>query len=709
MAQWRGWDMDRWSDVLFNEQSDTLFYTEQQKSKMDTSKLRAPSTFARAKTASDKPKEKEEFPVNTVTSKNPANSLASRRAAPSVTAAARPTRPIAKVSRPTSASAAQVAKKQTVPLSTAVGTNPGANAEGPPAKRKRAAWDVKGRLEDMEQHSKDTVTKLDDSQRLIDGLTDKLNEGQEQINQLVDFKQSLESQFQMKQVENGEMAGKLRNIEDELENTRQKHSIELSSVKAQYTKELSEASTRESSLQSTLNETQARYSSLQSESRILQSTISSHSSTIVSLESQIRSSTAKSDAMERVSIEKDRIIKHLEERCAASEARVNELESDIRSGEVARRRLHNMVQELKGNVRVFCRIRPPLKSEQSIPVLSHIKLNPQDDKSMEIISTGDSSAIGGSSTTVTKSYPFSFDKIFPPTTTQLTVFDEISQLVQSALDGYNVCIFAYGQTGSGKTYTMEGGKDAADIGVIPRAVSQVFEAAVSLEAKGWSYSFETSFLEIYNESIRDLLVTSSSAAAAGINPKYDIKHEAGVTRVTDLTVVPVTKGDEVRTLLRRASTNRAVAATNSNEHSSRSHSVFTLRLRGTNSITGESCEGTLNLIDLAGSERLSVSGSTGDRLKETQAINKSLSALGDVIFALGGKDAGGHVPYRNSKVYSSFSLTYLLQNSLGGNSKTLMFVNVSPLTASFGETLCSLRFATKVNSCQIGTAKAVKK
>ncbi|KAJ3242938.1 kinesin-like nuclear fusion protein [Chytriomyces hyalinus] len=670
---------------------------------MDKSKLRPPSNFSRAKTVTEKPKEKEEFPVNTITSKNLSNSLPAKRAvnsAPSVTAA-KQTRPITKVSGAATASVTHAAKKQPAPLSTATSGNPGANSDGPPAKRKRAAWDVKGRLEDMEEYSKDTAAKLGDSQRLINGLTDKLNEGQEKINQLVDFKQSLESQFQMKQVENGEMAGKLRNLEAELENTRQKHCIELSSIKAHHAQEMSAANARESSLQSTLNETKERLSSLKSESIIFQSTISSHSSTIVSLESQIRSWTAKSDATERVLIEKDALIKNLEERCAASEIRVTELEAEIRSGEAARRRLHNMVQELKGNVRVFCRIRPPLQSEQSIPVLSHIKLNPQDDKSMEIISTGDSSAIGGGNTT-TKSYPFSFDKIFPPSTSQMTVFDEISQLVQSALDGYNVCIFAYGQTGSGKTYTMEGGKDATDIGVIPRAVGQIFEAAASLEAKGWSYSFETSFLEIYNESIRDLLV-SSSGAAAGTTPKYDIKHEGGVTRVTDLTVVPVTRGDEVQSLLRRASTNRAVAATNSNEHSSRSHSVFTLRLKGTNSLTGESCEGTLNLIDLAGSERLSVSGSTGDRLKETQAINKSLSALGDVIFALGGKESGGHVPYRNSK------LTYLLQNSLGGNSKTLMFVNVSPLTASFGETLCSLRFATKVNSCQIGTARASKK
>ena len=165
----------------------------------------------------------------------------------------------------------------------------------------------------------------------------------------------------------------------------------------------------------------------------------------------------------------------------------------------------------------------------------------------------------------------------------------------------------------------------------------------------------------------------------------------------DLTIHDVTHEGQVHELLAQASKNRAVGATQANERSSRSHSVFTLRLEGTNAATGESNVSNLNLIDLAGSERLSSSGATGDRLKETQNINKSLSNLGNVIMSMANKDA--HVPFRNSK------LTYLLQNSLGGNSKTLMFVNIQQGEESFNETLCSLRFATKVNGCVIGTAR----
>jgi kinesin family protein C1 len=249
-----------------------------------------------------------------------------------------------------------------------------------------------------------------------------------------------------------------------------------------------------------------------------------------------------------------------------------------------------------------------------------------------------------------KTYPFSFDKVFQPNVPQAEVFEEISQLVQSALDGYNICIFAYGQTGSGKTYTMEGpdklhGPDDVHTGMIPRAVKQIYSAAEKLKEKGWAYSMEAQFLEIYNETLRDLLSKDNETK------KHEIRHDNAKARttVTDATNIVVDTPEAVFELLDRASKNRAVAATNCNERSSRSHSVFTLRLTGTNTVTDETCYGVLNLIDLAGSERLSSSGSTGERLKETQAINKSLSCLGDVIYSLANKDA--HIPYRNSKVF----------------------------------------------------------
>ncbi|ORY20229.1 kinesin-domain-containing protein, partial [Neocallimastix californiae] len=404
----------------------------------------------------------------------------------------------------------------------------------------------------------------------------------------------------------------------------------------------------------------------------------------------------KSENISRIKeleLERERHLK----RIATLEDDYLEAKKNIQAIEEQRRFLHNEIQELKGNIRVFCRVRPVLESEKEKFNLNgddltpHIVYPKDNDKGITLIQQTES-AMGSASS---KLYPFSFDRIFNGESRQEEIFTEIAQLVQSALDGYNVCIFAYGQTGSGKTYTMEGGEDEETMGMIPRAVKQIFIASENFKKKGWSYDIDCQFLEIYNETIRDLLEDDETQ-------KHEIKHLShGRTIVTDAKIVKVTTFNEVHKLLQIASKNRSTGATLCNERSSRSHSIFTLHLIGHNELTDEKYESSLNLIDLAGSERLAVSGATGDRLKETRAINKSLSCLSDVIAALGNNEP--HIPYRNSK------LTYLLQNSLGGNSKTLMFVNISPLFANLQETLCSLRFATKVNSCQIGTAKKILK
>ena len=315
--------------------------------------------------------------------------------------------------------------------------------------------------------------------------------------------------------------------------------------------------------------------------------------------------------------------------------------------ETLRRKLHNQVQELKGNIRVFCRVRPSLDSD-STDATAHVSYPDQeiDAKELEVMGPEEKSSLGN---ITTKKHAFSFDRVFGPSSLNADVFGEISQLVQSALDGYNVCIFCYGQTGSGKTFTMS----SAD-GMIPLAVHQIYSTAKSLEEKGWKYSMAGSFIEVYNENLNDLL----GKAEEFDKKKHEIRHDTQrcKTEVTGIKTVELDSPGRVEEILRNAARNRTVAATQANERSSRSHSVFILKLNGENKFTGERSEGTLNLVDLAGSERLSHSGATGDRLKETQNINKSLSCLGDVIGALGqGKD-GGHIPYRNSKVSGSADL-----------------------------------------------------
>jgi kinesin family member C1 len=429
--------------------------------------------------------------------------------------------------------------------------------------------------------------------------------------------------------------------------------------------------------------------------RELRSKLSDSASLAIAHESTMRSLKARIEFLESDCKSQSQAFGDLEQRTQDAIREADEAKTKLRTEETLRRKLHNQIQELKGNIRVFCRVRPTLEVGDSDQAQIMYPDVADDCKEMEVLGPDEKSSLGK---VTCKRNAFSFDRVFEPAANNSAVFDEISQLVQSALDGYNVCIFCYGQTGSGKTYTM-----SSSDGMIPRAVNQIFETAQSLEEKGWRYSMEGSFVEVYNENINDLL----GRAEDFDKKKHEIHHdiELSKTTITDVTNVPLDSSAQLEKVLRKAMNNRSVAATKANERSSRSHSVFILRLTGENSTTGERSEGTLNLVDLAGSERLSHSGATGERLKETQNINKSLSCLGDVIGALGQGREGGHIPYRNSKVrrppgcekqWLTMQLTYLLQFSLGGNSKTLMFVMVSPFKDHLGETLTSLRFATKV-------------
>lgn len=366
--------------------------------------------------------------------------------------------------------------------------------------------------------------------------------------------------------------------------------------------------------------------------------------------------------------------------------------------DLKRRKYHNQIQELRGNIRVFCRVRPPKEENDSV-----VEMEKEGEcRSLRILSAERSSVSGSRSSR--QSHDYTFDRVFGPDSAQGDVFAEVEQVVQSALDGYKVCIFAYGQTGSGKTFTMEGPEDLSfdgyfsecndeKRGMIPRAVEQIFATVDKLAEKGWVYKLEASFLEIYCESIRDLLSKGNKSTS------YDIKHSGDDTHVTNLSVCQVEKADDIYPLLAIANQSRSVGKTNMNSRSSRSHSIFQLRIEGVHEALGKTSKGMLNLIDLAGSERLkqSKSDQNADRLKETQFINKSLSCLGDIIKALG--DGSSFVPYRNSK------LTYLLKNCFGGSCKTMMLVNIAPEDSHSSETISSLRFASKVNSTHVGTAK----
>ncbi|XP_052141451.1 kinesin-like protein KIN-14D isoform X1 [Oryza glaberrima] len=350
------------------------------------------------------------------------------------------------------------------------------------------------------------------------------------------------------------------------------------------------------------------------------------------------------------------------------------------------RKLFNEIQELKGNIRVYCRIRPFRPGE--------------DDKSSSVEYIGDNGELVLSNPTKQGKEGgknFTFNKVFGPITTQDAVFKDIQPLIRSVLDGYNVCIFAYGQTGSGKTYTMMGPEKATEKewGVNYRALNDLFN--ISHDRRDTiTYELGVQMIEIYNEQIRDLL------GSGGVQKKLGIQNtiQPNGLAVPDATMCPVTSTSHVIELMQTGHDNRAMSATALNERSSRSHSVVTIHVRGQDLKTGNTLRGALHLVDLAGSERVDRSAVTGDRLKEAQHINKSLAALGDVIFSLSQKNA--HVPYRNSK------LTQVLQTSLGGHAKTLMFVQVNPDVSSYTETLSTLKFAERVSGVELGVARSNK-
>lgn len=369
---------------------------------------------------------------------------------------------------------------------------------------------------------------------------------------------------------------------------------------------------------------------------------------------------------------------------ASSAETVLELEKTIREGQSERRKMHNLIQELRGNVRVFARIRPFLPGD-GVDDDAQPMAVPKSETAMKLTMDPNDR----------KGHSFTFDRVFGPSVGQEVVFTEVSEFVQSALDGYNVCLFSYGQTGSGKTHTMQGTGNGQMKGIIPRAIEQVGQYKELLEKDGWQYDMQVSFVEIYNETIRDLLRLEQNSDLV-----HNIKVGSDGRRfITDINMVPLepTDGEAVEQVMRQAAKYRSVGSTDMNAQSSRSHSVFTLHLTALHPENRQALRGTLNLCDLAGSERLDRSKATGARAKETVAINKSLSALTDVFVSIGKK--ASHIPFRNSK------LTYLLQPSLSGDGKTLMLVNMSPTEQSCQETLCSLRFASQVNKCELGKAK----
>ncbi|KAJ0040808.1 hypothetical protein Pint_28780 [Pistacia integerrima] len=344
-------------------------------------------------------------------------------------------------------------------------------------------------------------------------------------------------------------------------------------------------------------------------------------------------------------------------------AQLAELEALYKEEQTLRKRYFNTIEDMKGKIRVFCRLRP--LNEKEVVEKERNVLSSLDEFTVEHPWKDD------------KAKQHMYDRVFDGYATQ----DDY--LVQSAVDGYNVCIFAYGQTGSGKTFTIYGSE--INPGITPRAITELFRI-LKRDSNKFSFSLKAYMVELYQDTLVDLLLPRNAKRL-----KLDIKKDSkGMVAVENVTVVSVSTFEELKSIIQRGSDQRHTSGTQMNEESSRSHLVLSIVIESTNLQTQSVARGKLSFVDLAGSERVKKSGSSGSQLKEAQSINKSLSALGDVISAL--SSGSQHIPYRNHK------LTMLMSDSLGGNAKTLMFVNVSPAESNLDETYNSLLYASRVRS-----------
>ncbi|KAL5168789.1 Kinesin-like protein KIN-14E [Glycine soja] len=340
-----------------------------------------------------------------------------------------------------------------------------------------------------------------------------------------------------------------------------------------------------------------------------------------------------------------------------------EMELLYKEEQVLRKRYFNTIEDMKGKIRVYCRLRP--LSEKEIASKERDSLTTVDEFTVEHPWKDD------------KPKQHIYDRVFDGDATQE------DYLVQSAVDGYNVCIFAYGQTGSGKTFTIYGAEN--NLGLTPRGTAELFRI-LRRDSNKYSFSLKAYMLELYQDTLVDLLLPKNAKRL-----KLDIKKDSkGMVAVENVTIVPISTVEELNSMIQRGSEQRHTSGTQMNDESSRSHLILSIVIESTNLQSQSTARGKLSFVDLAGSERVKKSGSSGSQLKEAQSINKSLSALGDVISAL--SSGGQHIPYRNHK------LTMLMSDSLGGNAKTLMFVNVSPVESSLDETHNSLMYASRVRS-----------
>eukprot|EP00055_Hartaetosiga_balthica_P015937 m.98037 g.98037 ORF g.98037 m.98037 type:complete len:896 (+) comp8999_c0_seq1:92-2779(+) len=364
------------------------------------------------------------------------------------------------------------------------------------------------------------------------------------------------------------------------------------------------------------------------------------------------------------------------------EAFINEIEKRFKAEQKLRRALHDQLMELRGNIRVQCRVRCILPHEAK-----------KKKSGREIVFASDAHTINVEIKGDFRS--FEFDHVHGPDADNESVFFQLQSLITSFVDGFNVCIMAYGQTGSGKTHTMlgpeGGGKSGDRDGIIYRSVEDIFKLAETQSVEN-TYFIAVSVCEVYNNKIRDLLSDDGEET-------HEVSvGSSGSVDLPTVTKRPATNPDHVLDAINEGMLSRAKRTTDLNEHSSRSHLVVSISNTCESKLTKKKIESKLYMVDLAGSENNKMAKQSGDGLREASNINKSLSALGDVMSSLSMRKSQPkkHIPYRNS------TLTLLLKDAIGGNAKTLLLACVSPTEKFSTESVNTLRFGTRVRTVERG-------
>eukprot|EP00977_Amphora_coffeiformis_P008132 scaffold1819_cov160-Amphora_coffeaeformis.AAC.2 len=611
---------------------------------------------------------------------------------------------------------------------------------------------LQGSLNDLQEKLGNVEQERDHIQSEYDGVQAEMEDANEQF---VSEVNDLKAQISEKEAKLGELFQQLGEARLSLENEQTlstKMQSDFEKERSNYESQLQELGEAMSDAMQQLEAADQNRADLEDKIRVLEEQLkveTGNQAAIQQKNSTVSESLARAHEAEKhlrgQNQEKQNRIVELERALVLKEAENKDLRDHVKeqlpreqalyqrlqTSDEIRRQLHARVMQLMGNIRVFVRVRPVLEDEKASSLIrfpGHTgksnnegasQVSSADDLTKKVVEVVEPKKDRGGLSDRRKKWKFGFDEVFDPATSQHEVWNATEPLIQSAIDGFNVTIFAYGQTGSGKSkysccavvfvsnyrpltlslpaaYTLLG-DGVTCRGVIGRSIAKLFDTKHEIESTSEGRSrveLSVEMLEVYNEEVRDLLATNFGSDGKLLNLKVNSQEVVGNE------IVAVNKEQDILGILTSAQKRRCVKATASNAASSRSHLLFTLNIT-VELESGVKRVGKLNICDLAGSERLDKSGTNivgGSLLQESKSINKSLSVLSHVIEKL---QAGSpSVPFRESK------LTFLLRNSLIGNSKTLAIVCCSPIESHHHETLCSLRFAEKVNKVELNKAVA---